>query len=258
MPKPNIGVTGPEKGGWPSWICTRLILWQLGAKAIHITPKKNVSINKLSGLILCGGADIDPARYQESLLQTFKIETRSVSRWHWKMIFAVFIWVVRRIFSLKSVAIREDKARDELEFRLLDEALKRNLPVFGICRGAQLINVYFGGSLHQDIQTFYVEEPQLHTILPRKTVHIEIASRLYLILKRKHMHVNSLHSQSVKDLGRDLQVVARETNGIVQAIEHMQLPFVLGVQWHPEFLSLYPQQRRIFEHFVRATKEVAN
>ena len=137
--------------------------------------------------------------------------------------------------------------------RLLDDAVRRGLPVLGICRGQQLLNVYFGGSLHQDLATFYVEDPATRTILPRKRVTLEPGSRLAELLGPDE-RVNALHRQGMNTLGERLRVAARDRNGIVQAIEHESLPFVVGVQWHPEYLPQVPSQRAIFSALVRQAR----
>jgi putative glutamine amidotransferase len=120
-----------------------------------------------------------------------------------------------------------------------------------------LINVYFGGSLLQDIKSFYVEDPEMRTILPRKKLLVERDSNLARILARETVRVNALHRRAIDPslLGRHVRVAARDRNGIVQAIEHDQLPFVIGVQWHPEFLPQLPRQRAIFRSLVDAAKK---
>lgn len=147
-----------------------------------------------------------------------------------------------------------DPARDELEQALLRDAERRGLPVLGICRGAQLMNVLAGGTLHRDLANFYREEPQPWTVLPRKRVEVEAGSRLAEVLGVSRPLVNSLHRQAVNDLGADLRVCARESNGVIQAIEHPERRFWLGVQWHPEFLPQETEQRRLFTKLVEAAR----
>ena len=222
-----------------------------GGKAIRITPSHPNPRFEFDGLILSGGADIHPERYKEKLVQTIKVESKNLRRWNKSMILSVFVWVFRKLFSLKvSVSPNESKMRDALEFGLLEEAVKKCVPVLGICRGAQLINVFFGGTLFQDIKPFYIETPELHTALPRQRVFIEHDSQLYKVFQKSFVQVNSLHFQSVNRLGKGLRVTATDENGIVEAVEHTQCPFVVGVQWHPEFLLFHETQRRLFEDLV--------
>ena len=151
-----------------------------------------------------------------------------------------------------------DGARDELESQLLTEALAAGKPVLGICRGAQLINVQLGGSLHQDLSRFYGEDAQLWTALPRKWVSITEGSRLGRILGGDEgMFVNALHRQAVADLGKDLHVAACSRYGVTQAIEHTEYPYLIGVQWHPEYLPQRSQHQKIFGALVEAAAQAA-
>jgi putative glutamine amidotransferase len=152
-----------------------------------------------------------------------------------------------------------DAARDALEMALIDGAIRRRLPVLGICRGNQLLNVYFGGSLHQDLNGFYVEDPETRSILPRKRVLVTNGTHLAIGLACDPctdgaVRVNALHRQAIHRLGQGLRAAARDRNGIVQAVEHETLPFVLGVQWHPEYLPQVRGQRRLFQALVREAK----
>ena len=133
---------------------------------------------------------------------------------------------------------------------LLAEAVNHRLPVLGVCRGQQLINVFFGGTLHRDLSTFYVEDPEVRTILPRMVVLVEAGARLARCLGCGPERVNALHRHAIDRLGDGLRVAARDRNGIVQAIEHATLPLLLGVQWHPEYLPQIPAQRAIFQALV--------
>lgn len=252
--KPVIAVCGPADGGWVAWYLTWFALWRQGAKPVRVTPAQPVKIDDIHGMVIGGGADIDPSRYKQEVIRTIQEEARRVPRINLYFVISILIWLARKAFSIPSTRYRNDLARDELEFGLLREASARQMPVLGICRGGQLINVFFGGTLYQEIKNFYVESPKLRTIRARKLIMIESGSALSRIFDRPRVKVNSLHDQSVKDLGRGLKVSARETNGVVQAIEHESLPFMLGVQWHPEFLPLHREERKIFCQLVQAAK----
>lgn len=250
--RPLIGVTGPDEGGDLAWLFCKTLIWLAGGKALRLTPSRPPNDFRLNGLVLGGGADIDPKRYRQVLLTTLKKESKSVRRINSRFLLSVGIWMLRRFLSLKSSRRTLDTARDELEFGLLKSCVASQTPVLGICRGGQLINVHFGGTLHQDISTFYAERPNLRTIRPRKLIHVEPGTTLFRILCRPRAMVNSLHDQSIDQIGKDLRVSARESNGIVQAIEHRSHPFMIGVQWHPEFMPLHNTQRRFFRQLVQA------
>jgi putative glutamine amidotransferase len=149
-----------------------------------------------------------------------------------------------------------DQARDHLELQLIDQAVKKGLPVLGICRGSQLINVYFRGTLFQNISTFYTEEPNPASIFPVKKVLIKPGSLLSRVLKVKSLRVNALHNQAVKDPGESIAIVGREPNHVVQAIESSSQPFIIGVQWHPEYLPQSEEHRRLFKSLVQQAKAV--
>jgi putative glutamine amidotransferase len=250
--KPVIGVTGPDEGGWTSWLCMRIQIFLAGGRAIRITPNRPVKISRLDGLILGGGADIHPSRYKAEILPVIKAETHRVDRLNLRYLLSVVLWLMREWFSVLREEGEPNPLRDRLELKLLREAVARRLPVLGICRGEQLINIFFGGTLHQEIRDFYTEYPMIETHRARKWVKIEPGTHVYAILKHHETPVNSLHHQSVNILGKGLRVAARESNDvIIQAIEHTELPFVIGLQWHPEFLMLHRRQRRFFESLVK-------
>ena len=152
-------------------------------------------------LLLCGGEDVDPSRYK----------TKPSPR-------------------LGEVNLR----RDAWEWLLLDEAVKRRLPVIGICRGCQLINVYFGGTLWQDLPSERPGEVK-HRGTHLHGVRIEGGSRLARSLGCEEMQVNTSHHQAVRDLAPGFRAVAFAPDGVVEAIESETLP-VAGVQFHPEKL----------------------
>jgi putative glutamine amidotransferase len=186
---------------------------------------------------------------------SLKAQERSVGRWLLSLLLFPLIYLARRVLSTMANPPGGDPARDQLEAALLREALQRGLPVLGICRGAQLLNVVAGGSLHRDLTDFYVEAPQLTTVWPEKEVIIEPDSRLATVLGCQRCRVNSLHSQAVNDVAASMRIVAREPNGVVQAIEHRQRPFVIGVQWHPEYLPQRGDQQGLVRALIQQAQQ---
>ncbi len=249
-----IGVTGPDEGGGAAWWFTRFALWRAGARARRITPARPVPFEELDGLVLGGGADVDPALYGEERSSLLEAATQGEAweedRGLGRRLVAALTLGLRRLSARKRLLPGGDRERDALERGLLRRAVEAGKPVLGICRGAQLLNVHFGGSLHQELEAFYEETPQVRTVRPRKRVEIEPGSLLAGILRTPACRVNALHRQAVDRLGEGLRIVARETTGVVQAVEHEARPFLLGVQWHPEYLPQVRRQRRIFERLA--------
>jgi putative glutamine amidotransferase len=170
-----------------------------------------------------------------------------------RIFFYPLIYFARKLASSKN-AVLGDKERDALEYYLIEKALEKNLPILGICRGAQMINVFTGGTLFQDLSQFYSETPQYHSIFPRKNVRLSPHSRLAAICKTRRMKVNALHRQAIDRTGENMRVVAMESTGVVQAIEHIHRPFVIGVQWHPEFLPQHSVHQAVFIALVHACR----
>ena len=185
----------------------------------------------LDGLVLQGGADVSPQTYSET-----------PTRPEWS----------------------GDRARDVYELELLHEFVDAGKPVLGICRGCQLINVAFGGSLFQDVATNVPEAiAHVHTDYDahrHAVVFPQGSSLAGLFPKVSRAVVNSIHHQAVKDLGRDITIEAQsDPDGIVEAIRYQRADFVMGLQWHPEFhraggvdlLDCTP----ILDEFLRAARE---
>jgi putative glutamine amidotransferase len=151
-------------------------------------------------------------------------------------------------------------ARTDFELAMTRAAIKRDLPVLGICGGAQAINVVLGGSLFQDIER-QCSGARAHERSGRgKTaghgIRIDTGSRLFAIFGRRDLKVNTSHHQAVKKLGRGLVVNARAGDGVIEGIESTEHRFVIGVQWHPEALALRQKlQRRLFSFFVKICRE---
>jgi len=253
--RPVIGITGPDDGGTGAWLFTALSVRLAGGKPIRITVETPSTIDKIDGLIIGGGADVEPLKYGQERIERGVLtkDSRTIFEWILSIIFFPIYWLVRYFQHTKSAAIDTD--RDELELGLLKDALRYKKPVLGICRGMQLMNVHFNGSLHQDIRGYYTETPQVSSIFPKKRIEIQPGSRLAEILKTTICNVNALHNQAIDLPGDGVELVAKEKNtDITQGLEHPDYDFVIGVQWHPEYLIQVRRQRRIFKELVKSAK----
>lgn len=164
--------------------------------------------DQVDGLLLSGGSDVSPTFYGE--------EAR---RPEWA----------------------GDPVRDWFEIRLTRTFLARDKPVLGICRGHQVLNVAMGGSLYQDIfedgvVTRLHRDPEPYDKLNHE-IHIDRPSFLYDIYSVERGRVNTVHHQAIRHLGADLEVMAHSDDGVVEAIRHPHRRYVIGVQWHPEWID---------------------
>lgn len=206
-----------------------------GAEIVPLTPSDPASetaarLQRIDGLLIPGGDDVDPMLYGE--------------RPHPKL------EKVNRVF-------------DEFELTALETAEKRGIPVLGICRGHQIMNVFRGGTLWQDIPAQAASESGVphrlridgHSAICTHTIRIEPESLLAELLSSPTVEVNSYHHQAVKKLGNGLRITASSVDGIVEAIETTSGPFFTGVQFHPE--KMLPDRAefgRLFETFVDAAR----
>ena len=247
----TIGVTGPDKGGLIAWLMTALAILRSGAKPVRITPARPCDAATLDGIIIGGGTDVAPFHYGEEVLPEDTgnpNQHNSLIDWWVGLVLSLF----RAVFATRSIQ-GHDHERDQLETHLIQYALCNSLPVLGICRGAQLINVVMGGSLHQKIEHFYTEDTNnVRSILPRKSITVSQHSRLLQILQTQSCRVNALHDQSIKELGDEIMICAVENTGIVQAIERHNHPFFIGVQWHPEYMPQSNTQQQLFRQLVQS------
>ena len=218
--KPRIGVTGNAKLWSPSWWCTALALRLTGAIPERISVRHTPSSENLDALIIGGGDDISPKHYNGEI----------------------------------SELIKPDLKRDELEIRWIKKALAKGLPILGICRGAQLINVVLGGTLYQDIRSMRKRTYNRRGLLPTKQVWLTTNSQLAETCKRVHMRINSLHYQAIKTTGSDLEVVAWDLDNITQAVESPHKK-IIATQWHPEYLFYLPSQFALFRWLANAARQ---
>ncbi len=247
-------MTGPDRGGWPAWVFTRGAVWRAGGSAVRLTPDRPVSKHRLDGLILGGGADVDPSLYGSAAAARGGPDLRAVQRRIGTgrlvrgLLLAPLLYAARSISGFGRLHW-VDARRDQMELALLALADRRELPVLGICRGAQLMNVHAGGTLDPSPDA-YSETPQPWTPLPRKTVRVVSGTLLRRTLDRERCMVNSLHRQAIARVGKELTASAFDASDVIQGIEHSERPFWLGVQWHPEYLPQSREQQALFSGLV--------
>lgn len=145
--------------------------------------------------------------------------------------------------------------RTATELNLLRAAESRQIPVFGVCGGMQLMNVHRGGTLFQDLDSqmegvLEHQQPQPKD-QPGHAIEIIAGSLLHTLTQQRDLGVNSTHHQAVRQTGRDLTICAKSPDGVVEAIEDPSLSFYLGVQWHPEAM-LEAEQKALYSGFVAA------
>lgn len=182
------------------------------------------------GLLLTGGYDINPALYGEEAIP-----------------------------QLEALHPK----RDASEMALIEAALEKGIPILGVCRGMQLLNVYYGGTLYQDLPAQYgkplLQHVQLSAFhIPIQQVAIQSGSYLQELLGVEKLWVNSFHHQAIKELGNGLTATAVTSDGVIEAIELQDTPSsVLGIQWHPEImLDEDEASRTLFLDLVNRAREV--
>ncbi|SKB80820.1 gamma-glutamyl-gamma-aminobutyrate hydrolase family protein [Malaciobacter marinus] len=222
--KPLIGICLPNKGNFFAELFIRFNLYLSGAKSVSLRANNHISKDKIDGMILSGGSDINPVLYggRKDAHNT-----------------------------------KLDKKRDAFELDMISYAVKRKIPIFGICRGAQLLNIFFEGDLYPTILDFDEYIIHQNSIFPIKDVYVKKKTKLFDILKKDKIKANSIHNQAINKVGESLKVTA-EHEGLIQAIEKRNYPFMLAVQWHPEYLFYIKEHRELFNDFVKACNEKKN
>ncbi|MBR9912447.1 MAG: type 1 glutamine amidotransferase [Gammaproteobacteria bacterium] len=238
--RPLIAVTGPHRRLRFGWWATRLMLLLCGLRGVYVSSGRAQLSQPVRGVIIGGGDDIEPQHYGES----------------------------------GDAGVTYDPERDALEMDIIRRALAARVPIMGICRGAQLLNVVLGGNLWRDIRPLRKRTPNYNTARPVKWVELAGTSRLAAFLHQQpetmpgssphsadhhsarnvRLKVNSLHSQAINRLGEGLQCIGRDADGFIQAVE-AERQFILGVQWHPEYLPYKRTQRLLFAHFASAVRK---
>jgi len=188
-------------------------------------------LERLDGLLLPGGIDVHPQRYGEAVHQLTE---------------------------------EADLQLDEFEMNLASWALQEDIPVLGVCRGMQLINIVLGGSLYQDISAQYPNSIQhSHRNLPRThlshRIMVEPGSRMEKILGRQEVWVNSLHHQAIKTPGKGVWISGQADDGVAELIEVPGYRFVMAAQSHPEEIyTIEPAFARLFSAFVQACDSIGD
>lgn len=203
MPKPNILITAGHKTPIAPY---RYAVERAGGNPLVRLPGGTTDVpEEIDGLVIAGGASVNPARYDSPIED--------------------------------GVTPTMDPPRDELEWAVLDQVIPRRLPVLAICRGLQVVNIYHGGSVHQELsRTSYADyhRPDRHRQYLAHTVRAH-GGQLGEILGDEPQRVNSIHRQGVKRLGDNLLATVFAPDGLIEGIETADGQ-IMAVQWHPEEL----------------------
>lgn len=216
--RPRIGITKPERGDELAFLAMKLAVWLAGGSPVKLTARAPRDPQAIDGLIFGGGADVYPLRYA----------------------------------GQPKPGYLYDIERGDMETSWAAAAREHDLPVLGVCRGAQMLNVLAGGSLYGDLSAFGARASVTfwERLTRREPIAILPRSLLAAVSGRTALRVNSIHSQAIARLGAGLIVAAREKNGLIQAIEDRSRRMWIGVQFHPEFLIYRAPFRRLFRALV--------
>lgn len=224
MFRPVIGITTPNKRFHAAYQFIKFSVWLCGGRPVALKSKASLDRDDIQGLVLGGGTDVFPGLYQSDPKQNYFY----------------------------------DHDRDTLELAWLDRAEERDIPVFAICRGAQMINVRHKGTLHLDVSKAYENAIYPRSLIRkmffRKGINIKDNSLFQKLTGKRYLRVNSMHTQSIDKVGKPLIVTAQEENQVVQAVERHDKSFYFGVQFHPEFMIYRPSMRALFRGLIDEAK----
>lgn len=180
------------------------------------------------GLMLTGGEDVDPSRYGENMNGSRRVSSQ----------------------------------RDAMEISLAEAAIERAMPILAICRGMQLLNVVLGGTLYQDLETYWgteIDHDRYREFdAPIHTIRAERTRRLDGVVSARVFEQNSAHHQGIRDLAAGLTAVAWAPDGLVEGVEyHQSAGWTVGVQWHPERRLADGTNRRLLERFGEEVRRSA-
>ncbi len=187
-------------------------------------------IKTIDGLLLSGGGDIHPSFFGQKIQKSLQRSKRY---------------------------LKITKERDRFEIELVKGAKEKNIPVFGICRGHQVINIAFGGTLYQDLSLLNHKTIEHSTKAKKKykkkhSIQIKKGTKLYSIIKRGKIEVNTNHHQVIKDIAPGFIASARSEDGVIEAIESKKDDFLISVQWHPEMSLDEKKSFALFKSFILA------
>jgi putative glutamine amidotransferase len=242
----RIGVTATERDGpdgtpHPDLVPYLSAVRAAGGEPVVLANEADPlrTLEEVDGILFTGGADVDPQRYGG------------------------------RAEHANSQRARYRAERDEFEIALARAARERRVPALCICRGLQVANVAFGGTLIEDVREEYgeryaINHRQTHEngqdraeYAPDHDVALDPSSAVARICGTTTVATNSMHHQALRELGEGLVAAGRTSDGTIEAIDvTFEHPFFVGVQWHPEELDDEPS-RRLFSEFVRAARENA-
>jgi len=241
MGKPVVGITAfcdcEHSKKYTKIRCSYVnAVYRAGGTPIIIPPFDSTKhldeyINLVDALVLSGGEDVAPASYGED-----------------------------KVLELENI----NPDRDKWEISLFKEAYKAKIPILGICRGMQLINVSLGGSLYQDIDHQLNCDFSHLPLDSEKRENLEYVNHKVNIIKNTHLDkilsadqlsVNSHHHQAIKEIAKSLHISAKSECGIIEAIENKSEAFLMGVQWHPEdLINNSSSFINLFAELIKAAK----
>jgi putative glutamine amidotransferase len=229
MPRPRIGITTDHNDRLTQYALPygyAASIEKAGGLPFMLPYRCDVGLipeflDQLDGVLFAGGSDLDPAGYGQT--------------------------PVPQVEAI-------DPFREKFERALLAEIERRRLPTLGICLGSQLMNVHRGGSLVQFIPALPGEHPIEHRSLGdwsrRHTVTLEADNQVLQRIGHREVEVNTSHKQAIDRVGQGLRIIARAPDGIIEGIEDPSFPLFVGVQWHPERMSMHPDHLALFQMLV--------